>query len=124
MHAHPLQTRKQTPPLSLFNSFEHNSQYRQNTDSTPFLAAEAGGDLLRDGAGVLPTGRNIHALDPYRMPSPAAMQRGAAAAQAILDAHAATNNGALKAVWLTAPSLTLSLCLPTTVRNGACSAAL
>lgn len=22
------------------------------------------GDLLRDGAGVLPTGRNMHALDP------------------------------------------------------------
>ena len=27
----------------------------------------AGGDLLRDGQSVLPTGRNIHALDPYRM---------------------------------------------------------
>jgi cobalamin biosynthesis Mg chelatase CobN len=39
-------------------------------------------------------GRNIHALDPYRMPSPAALQRGIAAAQAILDAHTAANNGA------------------------------
>jgi hypothetical protein len=45
-------------------------------------------------AGVLPTGRNIHALDPYRMPSPAAMERGAAAANAILDAHRAANDGA------------------------------
>ena len=33
-----------------------------------YVLPEAGGDLLRDGAGVLPTGRNIHALDPYRMP--------------------------------------------------------
>lgn len=30
-----------------------------------------GGDLIRDGAAVLPTGRNIHALDPYRIPSAA-----------------------------------------------------
>ena len=34
-----------------------------------FIPPGLGGDLLRDGAGVLPTGRNIHALDPYRMPS-------------------------------------------------------
>jgi len=27
-----------------------------------------GGDLLRDGSGVLPTGRNIHALDPIGCP--------------------------------------------------------
>jgi magnesium chelatase subunit H len=39
-------------------------------------------------------GRNIHALDPYRMPGPAAEARGAQAAQAILDAHRAANDGA------------------------------
>lgn len=38
-------------------------------------------------------GRNIHALDPYRMPSPAATARGAQAAQAILDMHLAANGG-------------------------------
>jgi magnesium chelatase subunit H len=43
---------------------------------------------------VLPTGRNIHALDPYRMPSPAALERGAAVARAILEDHARQNNGA------------------------------
>lgn len=42
----------------------------------------------------LPAGRNIHALDPYRMPSPAALQRGAAAGEAILEAHRAANGGA------------------------------
>ncbi|MEM1368785.1 MAG: magnesium chelatase subunit H [Cyanobacteria bacterium P01_H01_bin.15] len=41
-----------------------------------YIPAAPGGDLLRDGPGVLPTGRNIHALDPYRMPSPAAYERG------------------------------------------------
>lgn len=60
-----------------------------------YVLPQAGGDLLRDGPGVLPTGRNIHALDPYRMPSAAAAARGAAAGVAILDAHAAANDGAL-----------------------------
>jgi magnesium chelatase subunit H len=52
-----------------------------------YIPPAPGGDLLRDGAGVLPTGRNIHALDPYRMPSPAAYERGKAIAQQILDQH-------------------------------------
>ncbi|PNH01730.1 Magnesium-chelatase subunit H [Tetrabaena socialis] len=52
-----------------------------------YVLPEAGGDLLRDGTGVLPTGRNIHALDPYRMPSPAAMARGSAVAAAVLQQH-------------------------------------
>jgi magnesium chelatase subunit H len=59
-----------------------------------YIAAAPGGDLLRDGPGALPTGRNIHALDPYRMPSAAAMARGARAADQIVSAHQAQNNGA------------------------------
>jgi magnesium chelatase subunit H len=59
-----------------------------------YLPPAVGGDLLRDGPGVLPTGRNIHALDPYRMPSPAATDRGARVAAAILEQHAAANAGA------------------------------
>ncbi|EIE25813.1 hydrogenobyrinic acid a,c-diamide cobaltochelatase, partial [Coccomyxa subellipsoidea C-169] len=58
-----------------------------------YILPEAGGDLLRDGAGVLPTGRNIHALDPYRMPSQAALERGSAVARDILEAHREANNG-------------------------------
>jgi len=38
-------------------------------------------------------GRNIHALDPYRMPSQAALERGAAAAKGILKAHRDANHG-------------------------------
>eukprot|EP00958_Prasinococcus_capsulatus_P029802 scaffold7706_cov350-Prasinococcus_capsulatus_cf.AAC.1 len=39
-------------------------------------------------------GRNIHALDPYRMPSPAAAARGAEAADKIIEQHRAQNEGA------------------------------
>jgi magnesium chelatase subunit H len=53
-----------------------------------------GGDLLRDGTSVLPTGRNIHALDPYRMPSQGAWARGQRAAEEILRQHQESNNGA------------------------------
>jgi magnesium chelatase subunit H len=52
-----------------------------------YIPPAPGGDLLRDGPGVLPTGRNIHALDPYRMPSPAAYERGRAIAQNIIAQH-------------------------------------
>ncbi|MBG1261070.1 magnesium chelatase subunit H [Nostoc commune] len=52
-----------------------------------YIPPAPGGDFLRDGAGVLPTGRNIHALDPYRMPSPAAYQRGREIGQKIIAQH-------------------------------------
>jgi magnesium chelatase subunit H len=52
-----------------------------------YILPAPGGDLLRDGPGVLPTGRNIHALDPYRMPSPAAFERGREIARKIIDKH-------------------------------------
>ncbi|MUL36431.1 magnesium chelatase subunit H [Gloeocapsopsis dulcis] len=52
-----------------------------------YIPPAPGGDLLRDGVGVLPTGRNIHALDPYRMPSPAAYERGKEIAQKIITQH-------------------------------------
>jgi magnesium chelatase subunit H len=45
-----------------------------------------GGDLLRN-QDVLPTGRNIHGFDPFRLPSAFAMQDGAAQAQKLLARH-------------------------------------
>ncbi len=56
-----------------------------------YIPPAPGGDLLRDGAGVLPTGRNIHALDPYRMPSPAAYERGREVAKKIIAQHLQEN---------------------------------
>lgn len=59
-----------------------------------YVKPAPGGDLLRDGTSVLPTGRNIHALDPYRMPSAGAWARGERAAQEIIRQHLAANDGA------------------------------
>jgi len=58
-----------------------------------YIPPQPGGDLLRDGPSVLPTGRNMHALDPYRMPSPGAWARGQRAAEEIIRQHLAANNG-------------------------------
>jgi len=55
-----------------------------------YIPPAPGGDLLRDGPGVLPTGRNIHALDPYRMPSPAAYARGKAIGRNLIAQHVQT----------------------------------
>ncbi|MDJ0726986.1 MAG: magnesium chelatase subunit H [Prochloraceae cyanobacterium] len=52
-----------------------------------YIPPAPGGDLLRDGPGVLPTGRNIHALDPYRMPSPGAYERGKEIGKKIIAQH-------------------------------------
>ncbi len=51
-----------------------------------FISPVPGGDLIR-APEILPTGRNIHAFDPFRMPTAFAMQDGALQAQRILDAH-------------------------------------
>lgn len=59
-----------------------------------YVLPAPGGDLLRDGTSVLPTGRNIHALDPYRMPSALAWARGIRAAEEIIKQHQSSNNGA------------------------------
>lgn len=58
-----------------------------------YIPPAPGGDLLRDGPGVLPTGRNIHALDPYRMPSPAAYERGRQIAQQLIAQHLQEHHG-------------------------------
>ncbi len=53
-----------------------------------YIAPAAGGDLLRNPQ-VLPTGRNLHGLDPFRMPSHFAVQDGRKQAQKLLDRCAA-----------------------------------
>lgn len=53
-----------------------------------FIRPVPGGDLIRN-RDILPTGRNIHAFDPFRMPTAFAMQDGARQTQRLLDAHPA-----------------------------------
>ncbi len=54
--------------------------------SAEFIAPVPGGDLIRN-PDILPTGRNIHAFDPFRMPTAFAMQDGAAQAQTLIETH-------------------------------------
>jgi magnesium chelatase subunit H len=51
-----------------------------------FIAPVPGGDLIRN-PDVLPTGRNIHAFDPFRMPTEFACREGAKQAQLLLETH-------------------------------------
>jgi magnesium chelatase subunit H len=51
-----------------------------------FLRPAPGGDLLRTPA-VLPTGRNLHGFDPFRIPSAYAVQDGAKQAAKLLMRH-------------------------------------
>ena len=48
-----------------------------------YLRPAPGGDLLRT-AEVLPTGRNLHGFDPFRIPSAFAVQDGARQAERLL----------------------------------------
>lgn len=59
-----------------------------------YIPAAPGGDLIRDGLAVLPTGRNIHSLDPFRVPSDSAYQRGVRIAEALIAAHRAEHDDA------------------------------
>ncbi len=49
-----------------------------------FIRPAPGGDIMRTPA-VLPTGRNIHGFDPFRIPSAFAMRDGAKQAQLLID---------------------------------------
>jgi magnesium chelatase subunit H len=53
-----------------------------------YIRPAPGGDILRTPA-VLPTGRNLHGFDPFRIPSAYAVQDGAKQAQRLLDRHMA-----------------------------------
>jgi magnesium chelatase subunit H len=57
-----------------------------------YIRPAPGGDLLRSPE-VLPTGRNLHGLDPFRIPSASAIQDGARQADRLLARHAADGNG-------------------------------
>jgi magnesium chelatase subunit H len=51
-----------------------------------FIRPVPGGDLIRTPA-ILPTGRNLHGFDPFRIPSAFAVKDGARQAALLLDTH-------------------------------------
>ena len=57
-----------------------------------FIRPAPGGDLLRTPA-VLPTGRNLHGFDPFKLPSAFACHDGARQAERLLARHCADGNG-------------------------------
>lgn len=54
--------------------------------SGQYIAPVPGGDVIR-APEILPTGRNIHAFDPFRMPTAFALLDGKAQADALIAAH-------------------------------------
>ncbi|MEO0669039.1 MAG: magnesium chelatase subunit H [Pseudomonadota bacterium] len=57
-----------------------------------------GGDLLRS-PDILPTGRNIHAFDPFRMPTAFACRDGAAQADLLLETHDSLPRSVALVLW-------------------------
>lgn len=53
-----------------------------------YIRPAPGGDLLRTPE-VLPTGRNLHGFDPFRVPSAHALMQGARQAERLLERHRA-----------------------------------
>ncbi|WP_295402004.1 magnesium chelatase subunit H, partial [uncultured Thiocystis sp.] len=56
-----------------------------------FIRPAPGGDLLRTPA-ILPTGRNLHGFDPFRLPSTYAVKDGALQATRVIERHMAEGN--------------------------------
>ncbi len=85
---------------------EMAARLRQEGEMTGLLAALAGhftppvpgGDVIRN-PDILPTGRNIHAFDPFRMPTEYACRDGARQAQLLLDTHATLPRSVALVLW-------------------------
>jgi len=78
--------------LDLLNKTTEEIDYVVRGLDGGYISAAPGGDLLRDGPSVLPTGRNIYSLDPYRMPSAGAWIRGQRIAEELIRQHREANN--------------------------------
>jgi magnesium chelatase subunit H len=63
-----------------------------------FVLPVPGGDLVRSPE-VLPAGRNIHAFDPFRMPTAYALREGAAQADLLLGAAEAMPHSVALVLW-------------------------
>ncbi|MEM9210561.1 MAG: magnesium chelatase subunit H [Pseudomonadota bacterium] len=63
-----------------------------------FTAPVPGGDLIRS-PDILPTGRNIHAFDPFRMPTSFAMAEGRKQADLLLKTHAELPRTVAMVLW-------------------------
>ncbi len=69
-----------------------------NALSAKFITPVPGGDLIRSPE-ILPTGRNIHAFDPFRMPTAFAMTDGRAQAERLLATHTSLPHSVALVLW-------------------------
>ena len=86
--------------LAAMNGLQHASRMlAKDTEVDAILCAldgryihpAPGGDILRTPE-VLPTGRNLHGFDPFRIPSAFAVKDGAEQAQRLLERHMQESN--------------------------------
>ncbi len=63
-----------------------------------FIAPVPGGDLIRSPE-IMPTGRNIHAFDPFRMPTAFAIAEGVKQADLLLETHATLPRTVAMVLW-------------------------
>jgi magnesium chelatase subunit H len=66
--------------------------------SARFIPPVPGGDLIRSHE-ILPTGRNIHAFDPFRMPTAFAMEEGVKQADLLLRTHKSLPRSVALVLW-------------------------
>ncbi|MFM7627297.1 MAG: cobaltochelatase subunit CobN, partial [Gammaproteobacteria bacterium] len=59
-----------------------------------YIRPAYGADPVRAGAAALPSGRNIHGIDPWRLPTDLALERGRRTADILLERHRAAHGGA------------------------------
>ena len=65
---------------------DHETPAILNALDGRFVPPVAGGDLLHN-PDVLPTGRNLHGFDPFRLPSQFAVKEGVRQAERLLERH-------------------------------------
>ena len=63
-----------------------------------FIAPVPGGDVIR-APEILPTGRNIHAFDPFRMPTAFAMEDGRKQANELIETHTSLPKTVALVLW-------------------------
>ncbi|MET0279344.1 MAG: magnesium chelatase subunit H [Pseudorhodoplanes sp.] len=78
--------------LDLLLRTDHETPALIHALDAGFIRPAPGGDLLRTPE-ILPTGRNLHGFDPFRLPSAFAVRDGARQADTLLARHAKEGRG-------------------------------
>jgi len=103
-----LQALERDARLEMLNSLRNTVVHMSKDSEIPallraldgrFIPPVAGGDLL-GSADILPTGRNIHGFDPFRLPSQFALREGQRQAEQLLARHQADGQSAPRSVAL------------------------